>query len=415
MLRPVEKEVDILIIGGGLTGVSLMLALAPYHFKILLVDQHDVHQRSEPGFDTRALALSPTSVAILKQLQIWPCIKKEATPIHRIAVSQQGYFGATELLGQQPLGFVVEMHTLNHAFHQKLPPEMLYAPATLIQCSPVSGCVLIQHKDKQYNVRAQLIIAADGMNSKVRQFTSLSGHVNAYNQCAITANIGLARFHQGIAYERFTPQGPIALLPMQGNKASLVWALTPEEAARHMALSDKAFLESLQVQFGYKLGRFIKVGKRQMHPLKEMLMSKQIEWPIVFIGNAAHTLHPVAGQGFNLALRDAAILAQCIVKQGITPAMLKEYEDLRYYDQRSIYYFTRSLVQLFTAPLPGLGILRGLGLLTFDVFSGLKNTLARYAQGYGGIIPDLACGMDLKVSSDANKPYLNEAPYDESL
>jgi 2-octaprenyl-6-methoxyphenol hydroxylase len=205
------------------------------------------------------------------------------------------------------------------------------------------------------------------------------------------ANIGLAQKHQCQAFERFTSEGPLALLPMQDNKMSLVWAMSPQKAKDLLAVNDKEFLTTLQKAFGYRLGRLVKVGARSSYSLQQIIMPQQIKWPVVFVGNAAHTLHPVAGQGFNLGLRDVAFLAQCIAQYGLNQSMSDEYLKLRLGDQKNIISFTNSLIGLFTSQIPGMGLARDLGLIVFDNSTFLKNWLSRYAQGYSGTIPDLAC------------------------
>ncbi len=209
-------------------------------------------------------------------------------------------------------------------------------------------------------------------------------------------NIGLKQSHQNKAYERFTQEGPLALLPMPDNKMSLVWAMSAGKAEALLKMSDSVFLQQLQRAFGYRLGRFTRVGRRVSYPLQQKIMPQQSQWPVIFIGNAAHTLHPVAGQGFNLGLRDAALLAQYIGQYGLTQEMIKYYLSDRRHDQSLICSFTDGLVKLFTNKLPGMGMLRGLGLMAFDNSALLKKILARYAQGYGGVIPDLVCNLPLE-------------------
>lgn len=230
----------------------------------------------------------------------------------------------------------------------------------------------------------------------MRRLCDLSAQTTLYVQHGLVANIGLAKPHAGKAYERFTPQGPMALLPMQNKRMSLVWAMSPKEAARMQSLSDAEFLRQLQQNFGYRLGRFTKVGARSAFPLQQVIMPQQVKWPVVFIGNAAHTLHPVAGQGFNLGLRDVAALAQCISQEGLSKEMLNHYVRLRAHDQKMILGLTDGLVRVFTSRMPGLGLVRSLGLLAFDNIPLLKNLLTRYTSGFGGAIPDLVCEIALQ-------------------
>ncbi|CEK09183.1 2-octaprenyl-6-methoxyphenyl hydroxylase [Legionella hackeliae] len=392
-----DKKVDILIVGGGLTGATLMLALAAKGFNTVLIDASRLSDKINADFDARSLALSPASVRILEMLNVWPLLRRNATAIHSIQVSDQHHFGATRLEGKpsNPLGYVVEIQYINQAIHQLLPHTAVLAPVQLQALDKENSVATISTATGTVNIHAQLIVAADGSESAVRRLLNLSAKKKDYGQQAIVANIGLARSHHNCAYERFTASGPLALLPMTENRASLVWAVAPEEAKRLLNLSEKEFLNTLQQAFGYRLGRLVRVGQRMIFPLRQVVMSKQGVWPFVFVGNAAHTLHPVAGQGFNLGLRDVAALAQCIIQRGLNPSMLQHYELMRQHDQRSIVNLTDGLIKIFTSRLPGLSLARNLGLIAVDNLPFLKRSLAYYARGFAGITPDLVCGIEL--------------------
>ncbi|WP_131781987.1 FAD-dependent monooxygenase [Legionella gresilensis] len=394
-----EKQVDILIIGGGLAGAALHIALTRRGFDCLLIESSPFSNTVQPNFDARTLALSPASMRILQTLKIWPLLEQEVTPIHKIHISEQGRFGKAQLnrKDNQPLGYVVEMQHINRAFHQAINHHSIFAPAQLISLNKLAPAVAIHYANEQLLIKAKLIVAADGSQSKIRQLANLEQglKIKDYLQQAIVTNIGLARPHKNDAYERFTQSGPLALLPITKQRMSMVWALSPNEADRISKLTDSAFLAHLQQVFGYKLGQFKKVGHRTLYPLKQVIMPNAIAWPLVFIGNAAHTLHPVAGQGFNLSLRDIAALAQCIVQYGLTSAMLEKYQAMRQYDQQIISRATNDLVELFTSKLPGLGCLRSIGLSIFDNSNLLKKILTHHARGFAGVAPDLVCGIDL--------------------
>lgn len=393
-----NKECDILIIGGGLTGATLMLALQDLGYSTCLVESNPFSSKTNPDFDARSLALSPASRSILNTLGVWQVLQEYATPIHLIHVSDQNRFGASRLHGDanNPLGYVVEMQYINLALHTLLQKQEVIAPATFKSLDIAQGLATVQTASGELLIKAKLIVAADGADSAVRQICQHQAQTKQYQQQAIIANIGLAKPHDYKAYERFTAQGPLALLPMQGNKMSLVWAMDPNEAARLIALEEGEFLQALQLAFGYRLGRFIKLGKRFCYPLKQVLMPKQTKWPVVYVGNAAHTLHPVAGQGFNLGLRDVATLAQNIAQFGLNENMLAQYAQARHHDQQIITHLTDGLITLFTSRLPGVGIARNIGLIAFDNLPVLKNLLARYARGYGGVTPDLVCEIALQ-------------------
>ena len=398
----VEQQVDILIIGGGLVGATLMLALADRGYSTLLVEAKPLSTRVRADFDARTLALSPASVRILQMLNIWPLLQDYATAIKTIHVSERHRFGSARMRGEEnhSLGYVVEMQYINQALHRLLDKHQIIAPAELIGLDHANSTATIRSSEGQSTLRAQLIVAADGADSVVRQLCGLSAKVKEYGQHAIVANIGLARPHHQQAYERFTPSGPLALLPMTGLRASLVWALSPMDADRLMASSDLDFLKALQHAFGYRLGRFVKVGRRVLYPLRQVIMARQVQGSVVFVGNAAHTLHPVAGQGFNLGLRDVATLAQCIAHEGLSSEMLQHYQQARHHDQSAIIFFTNSLIELFTSRVPGLGVARGAGMSVVDNMPVLKNILDRYTSGFAGISQDLVCGIPLEIINE---------------
>jgi 2-octaprenyl-6-methoxyphenol hydroxylase len=393
----VNHKVDILIIGGGLTGATLLLALHNLGYSALLIEAQEFQHKINSDFDARSLALSPATQRIFSMVGVWDFLEIHATPIKLIHVSDQHFFGVSRLKGEgdNALGYVVEMHHLNLALCRQLDNKQIMAPARLTALDLEHKTARVMSEEGEMNISAQLIIAADGADSVVRQFCSLSSKTKNYDQLAIIANIGLVKHHEYRAYERFTEKGPLALLPMTDNRMSLVWAVSPNDANELMGLSDSMFLKELQMAFGYRLGRFAKMGTRFSYPLKQVLMPEQAKWPVVFVGNAAHTLHPIAGQGFNLGLRDVATLAQCIARQGLNSVMLEDYQKLRQHDQWVITQLTDSLIHIFTSRWPGIRLARNLGLVVLDNIPALKRILARYTCGFGGVIPDLACEIAL--------------------
>ncbi len=392
-----EQDVDVLIVGGGVIGAALMRALEPLGYRVLLVDDRPIRVGHVSDFDARSLALSPASIEILTRLSVWPLLQAQATHIEAIHVSEQGGFGQARLLGdkQHPLGAVVEMEVLRSAFESLLNPKQRLAPAKLTALDATSGQATITTTAGELRLNARLVVGADGADSSLRQWCHLSAQRKDYQQQAIVANIGLMRSHQQWAYERFTPSGPLALLPMTDLRASLVWVHEPAEATRLMSVSDEAFLSALQRAFGYRLGRFVKAGQRVAYPLRQVIMPELVAGSVVFIGNAAHTLHPVAGQGFNLGLRDVATLVQCIAHTGLGADTLHTYQQLRRADQAIITQFTDGLITLFSSRLPGVAFARQLGLLAMDNSGALKKIISRYAGGLGGVVPDLVCGIPL--------------------
>lgn len=422
-LNSVPKTVDVLIVGGGLTGKLLHIALTKNTVNCLLIDkktlnkaesatakfttiqnhshpsklEETVSPASKDRFDARSLALASASIRILKTLGLWDCLERDAAPIEKIHVSQQGKFGSTLITSpeDEKLGFVIEMQILQNLLAEALNPETILDNTVLTNFDPKTNIATISKDEKVQTIKAKLIVAADGTNSILRNFCTLKCEAKEFKELALVANLGLARPHANIAYERFTEHGPLAILPMTRQRAALVWSLPADQAMQMCNLKDTDFLKSLQETFGYRLGKFIKVGTRATFPLKQSIMPVTHENFMVFIGNAAHTLHPVAGQGFNLGLRDVAALAECISKYGLDKNMLIKYQAMRNHNQKYIKIFTENLIKLFSAKIPGFSNLRGLGLLALDNTNFGKSLLEKYTRGFGGTPSDLVCGISL--------------------
>jgi 2-octaprenyl-6-methoxyphenol hydroxylase len=248
------------------------------------------------------------------------------------------------------------------------------------------------------HINARLVVAADGAHSSVRTAAGIDAEVEDYDQIAMVANIAADRTHDGTAYERFTQAGPLALLPLHDGSWGLVWSAQPAQSARLLALSDEAFLDELQTTFGWRAGRFVKVGKRASYPLKLSRAVTTTATRSVLIGNAAQALHPVAGQGFNLGLRDAAMLAELLVDTTDpgSPELLARFEAWRSGDRSGVIRFTDGLIKLFGDRRPGVGLARNLGLLMFDLAPPAKSALARVSAGFAGPAPRLSRGLSLR-------------------
>ena len=393
-----DYQADIAIIGGGLNGAALVHALKATGLRVFMIDSQDVLQKEIVAKDTRTLTLSIASFRILRSLGIWPKLAPYTTAIQTIHVSEQGCFGTAciEATEQGPLGYVVPIQHLIQALYHDLNPCSVLVPATVLACDAEQGLITVQMGDASHTIQAKLIVAADGSHSSMREFCRLPVLVKDYRQHALVTQITLARAHQQIAYERFTSSGPLAMLPLEPKRMGVVWSLLPEESERMVEMNDQQFLQQLTKVFGYRLGRFIAVEHRDIYPLQQMLMTKSVHGSVVFIGNAAHTLHPVAGQGFNLGLRDVAMLAQTITQLGLdAPNLLTTYQQARHHDQTVIAGFTDRLVSIYGQSHFGLRMVRQLGLLILDNNRLLKRLVARYASGLGGVVPDLVCGIPL--------------------
>jgi len=408
------SDYDILIIGGGMVGASLAIALRGQPLRIGMVEAAPFRAAAQPSYDDRAIALSQGSRRIFAAMGVWDSLAPAATSIERIHVSDQGHFGITRLdaheEGVEALGYVITGRALGQGLVTaagELDNLDLISPASLceLKLGEDHATAVIERDGERWPLTAALVIAADGGDSSVRRLLDIPVTEKDYQQSAIIANITPQRPHDHVAYERFTPHGPLALLPLdaeQGdNRCSLVWTHDPQRSEDLLALDDAAFLAELQDAFGWRLGRLLKVGRRASYPLRLVQAREQIRPRLALIGNAAHTLHPIAGQGFNLGLRDVAALAQVLVdarKHGRDPgelAVLEDYACWRKSDHRKVIGFTNALVHTFSNRFPPLSIARSLGLLATDVLPPLKHALARNAMGLSGKLPRLARGLPL--------------------
>lgn len=394
---PQSSHPDVLIIGAGIIGSLLSVALRDTPFQVLLCDASDFPSKVQADFDARSIALNQASINILTQLGLWDNLKAHATPIQTIQISSQHQFGAAQLKAphDNPLGAVVEMHRFYAALEPHLNLKQTLMHARLTHYDPKTQTATLMHQGKSLTLKPKLVVAADGTASTLRPFLHLTPHFTEYGQHAVVTNIALKRHHQFHALERFTQAGPLALLPLEQHRMALVWCMTPDHAKTLMQVDDQVFLNSLQSAVGYRLGRIIQVGKRMCYPLSQLVMPRLVADQVVFVGNAAQTLHPVAGQGLNLGLRDIATLAQCLIQHGLTQASLQTYQTLREPDRQAITKASHYLVQLFTHRSLPLRLLRSLGLMAFDQTQILQPALIRYASGLGSSPPDLACGIPL--------------------
>lgn len=409
-------NVDIAIAGGGLVGASLALALAELKLKVVLIESHPFGSIDQPSFDDRTTALSNGSRRIFEGLDVWPLLEREATPIKRIHISDQGRFAFARIDAAeqhlQALGFVVINRVMGAALWQRLQEEAvtLLAPARVVSSELKDDCRELRCEtgaDASVTIRAKLVIAADGARSAVRESAGIGATTWDYQQHALIANVFTQRFHDYVAYERFTPQGPLALLPVSEGRVGLVWTFPPGIAEQVRDLDDAAFLDRLQQAFGFRLGRFTRVGARHLYPLSLTRSDEHVAPRLAIVGNAAQSLHPIAGQGFNLGLRDAASLAEVLsdaldvsAASGEFDAgdglLLERYREWRAADRQKIVGFTDGLVRLFTQPLGVAKLARNVGLLAFDLMPAAKDAMSRLSLGAAGRIPRLARGARLR-------------------
>lgn len=399
---------DVVIVGGGMTGATLALALSGHGLRTALIEAAVPRVEAQPSYDDRAIALADGTRVILDSLGVWEALATRVGPIRDIHVSDRGQFGFVRLdaaaAGVANLGYVVTARDLGAALLEglrRLPDVEVLAPAQVTAVTTdASGVHLRLLQDElETGIEARLLVAADGAESFVRETLGLPTRRWDYHEHAVTANITPGRHHQGRAFERFTEQGPVALLPLPDQRCGLVWTVGEAQLDEVLALDDRAFLAAFQARFGYRLGRFSRVGRRASYPLRFLRATEFTADRVAVIGNAAHTLHPVAGQGFNLGIRDVAALAELVVeaqhadKDPGAPELLRAFADWRRGDQQAVALATDSLVRIFRSPLPPVRLLRNLGMLALDGLPPAKRLLARAAMGRLGRLPALARGV----------------------
>jgi 2-octaprenyl-6-methoxyphenol hydroxylase len=401
-------EVDVAIVGGGMVGASLAAALIGSGRRLILIESAPFGTAAQPSFDERTTALGNASRRIFEGLAVWDSIAPEAAAIRTIHVSEAGRFGFARLAapeqGVEAFGYVVANRCIGAALWQRLrtaPDLTLQAPARVENLTVTAGGVrftVVNASGSAVPVAARLLVAADGAHSQIRAAAGIGTEVVDYDQVAVVANISADRAHEGNAYERFTPAGPVAVLPRHDGGLAVIWACRPERAQALRVLAEDAYLAELQSQFGWRAGRFVRAGPRSAYPLRLTRATASVATRTVLIGNAAQALHPVAGQGFNLGLRDAAMLAEVIAGtagDAGAPAALRQFVDWRARDRRGVVRFTDGLIRLFGDSRPGAALLRNLGLLMFDLTPPAKSALARVSAGFGGPTPRLARGLAL--------------------
>jgi 2-octaprenyl-6-methoxyphenol hydroxylase len=403
-------DFDVIIAGGGMVGGSLAVALASLQLKTLVVEATPPTDASQPSYDDRATAISESSRRILEGIGCWSALAGVAAPIREIHVSERGAFGAARLRaaehGMRTLGHVVENRALGAALWERIraePALASWSPATVVGLTQDETAVHVsvsRANGPPAQVSARLLVAADGANSPTRAMAGIQHDLQEYGQVAVIANVTPALDHAGTAFERFTPSGPLAVLPLTRGRVTIVWTLPPAEAKEAMSLDDAGFLAALQSAFGYRLGAFRKVGGRATYPLSLVQARAWHAGRVVLAGNAAHGIHPVAGQGFNLGLRDAAALAELIAARGpgSDPGatwLREEYAQWRESDRARTVRDTDGLVQVFTSELGPLRAGRRLGLVGLDLIPPARGALVRRGMGLVGRLPRLALGQPL--------------------
>ncbi len=401
------KNFDVIIIGGGLVGATLALALTSYRVALLESQPRPISEEKIPGGE-RAIVLSSSSKNILLALSIWSSLIPYAESVHEVHVTDKGRFGQVKMTAKEEdlpaLGYVIQAKNLQTQLYQILNKHQNITVFYESQCEELhddghQANVLFRSPEGINKISAKLIVAADGHHSTVRQLLGIGVDSVDYEQSAVVSNIDLAREHQHIAYERFTTTGPIALLPLSEKKATLVWTVPHSKVQEIKALSDEEFAEKVQEIFGYRLGRFLATTPPVFFPIMMHRAEELVRKRVVLIGNAANAIHPIAGQGLNLGLRDVSALVELLDQKGFDQIekTLCEYVDRRRADHLQIINITHSLVGFFTNALFPLTVARNLGMTLMDCVPFVKRWLAKRSLGQVGHISPLSCGVSMHV------------------
>ena len=406
---PQTWRCDVAIAGGGMVGLSLAAALGELPLDVAVIEPVAPEASLQPSFDARTTALSAGSRRVLEGIGVWAGIATAATPIRRIHVSERGSFGFARLTAEEQgvaaLGYTIENRLLGQSLRERCAgiARLRQLPAG-VRAVAAAAERLELATDRGDAIAARLVVAADGAQSAVRRALGIEAATSDYGQHAVIAHVDTERFHDYTAYERFTPQGPVAVLPIGEGRSAVVWTLAPEAARRALDIDEPTFIAELQQAFGSRLGRFRRVGRRQSYPLALTRADRLTAPRAVILGNAAQGLHPVAGQGFNLGLRDVAALAELLAEECAASgtaadpgaeALLARYAEWRRPDREAVIRFTDSLVRGFGMPLGPLRALRATGLLAFDLLRPVKHEFARRTMGLAGRQPRLVRGLPL--------------------
>ena len=396
---------EVIIVGGGMVGLSLALMLAKANIGVKLLEAIKYPNYDDANlapyhssFDARNSALSRRSVQIYQELGLWNALQQHATPILEVNITEQGSFGKARLKADQEkvesFGQVIENAWLGRVLLtevQKQPLIELIDGVQVISLTQDTDQAHIEavRGEESFSLQAKLVIAADGRDSFCRKALGIGADEYDYDQVAIVTTVQTSKPHHHVGFERFSHLGPLALLPLPGEyRRSVVWPVKKGTEGEWLGEeNDQHFLDALQETYGDRAGKFQKTGRRFSFPLSQVLAEKQAVGRVVLMGNAAHTIHPVAGQGFNLCMRDAYVLVRSLIEQLSKsedigePSMLLAYEQARLNDQQRVIKFCDSVVRGFSNQNPVLKLIRNTGLLAFDMIPGVKPLVANYAMG----------------------------------
>lgn len=399
-----QPDYDVIIVGGGMVGMAAAIVMSKLNLKTCLLESTETENNQHPSYDDRTLVVNRASQCFWENIGIWDSLKQHLIPIDKAHVSNKGHFGTAVFdkndFKVSALAHIIEAKVFGMALKNKMDSInniTVICPALMQSFSLNEQVVEVKYKinGEDYTICSQLMLAADGVQSTIRSQLGLETKVKSYQRTAIICNITPEYKHNNCAYERLTNTGPTAMLPFVNNRCGFVWSVEQQSADGLLKLSDIEFMQAAQKQFGYRLGSFLKVGRRSSYPLYLIEVPKQVKSRVILLGNAAHAMSPVSAQGLNLAVRDVAalndVLSEYLKSDHDLGAdkLLNLYQDRISTDQKQTMRYTDDLMGWFKIDESLINTFRSAGLVLLDQFKPAKNELFTRASGYRGSTPRL--------------------------